>query len=400
MKPFITIKHLLRPDLTARIAQLSIVLPRGISSLVRCQSTFDSPRPLPNVGSAETADAADTADSSQHVSAIATTADSQGPAKGSRWTPEEWRTLRDVYAAGMTAKAIASYIFPTRTIRAVMAKLGAIRSNDQPHFEARGRSAVPWSQDDKKSLLKLYADGASLKEMRVHFPIRSRCAIHSAIFRHATETSVPVKKSAWSDKDVQAMIGFSEQGMSTRECANALGRTVSAVEKRAAILGISLRSRSRPIVTAEEMQKIIQMRSEKFTHRSIAASIGRPMKTVENISRRLMPPSDLDVRLHPAQLARIPLDVLRNTSFPHTQHIPGPSMQSWSPEHALSMMKEGHRSVVRRWLSPTELREVEHLREEGRSWGFIVNTKSFRQKTADGLRKAYHRALAEQKSQT
>ena len=384
MRPFTGISRFLQPD-NARIAQASFLAFQGLYLSVRHKSTLYDARPFSKLDSPDTAEVAVTSDSSQHVSAVVPTAVKPRKARPGDWTSDEIRRLEEMYAKGLRIKAIAP-LFPDRSIGAVLSALRTVRDSLHCNSEpSRHIGPLRWPEDDKKLLAKLYSRGASIPEVRRHFPTRSINCITTAMYRAAKPPSKSHthihKGNVWSEEDVLRLRECSKQGMDIYSTAEALGRTYAATQRRSSQEGITLRSTVNT-VTADEVRLIMQMRSEKIPFRTIAEMTGRHAGSVMSIYYLYRPLKDCDARIRPVQLVR------------------RPSLEPGHPEQSLGRAQEGFAHLTRVSLSPTEMQRIEHLRREGKSWQFIADTKEFFQRSKGGVRTAYHRTLERHQSQT
>lgn len=101
MKLLAGVTRLFRPCLSTRVPQVSFFALRCLSTSAKCLDTSDSSRPPKE------------SDTSQAIHV-----EKPRRAKNADWTTEERLKLRDAYAMGMTAKAIAA-LLPTRTFSAI-----------------------------------------------------------------------------------------------------------------------------------------------------------------------------------------------------------------------------------------------------------------------------------------
>lgn len=98
-----------------------------------------------------------------------------------------------------------------------------------------------WTEAEDAALEKLVAEGRDRHTIVACFPGRSR----SAVLQRIERTKARLKNGAcdhagtvWDATEEQALLQMRKvERKSMRDCAKALGRTVSAVEKRLALLG-------------------------------------------------------------------------------------------------------------------------------------------------------------------
>lgn len=183
---------------------------------------------------------------------------------------------KDAAAKGMTDKAIAM-LFPTRTVGGVAIQRDALHQNGDLYGKNTYRRIRTWSPDGINLLQKLYdTNGLQRFKLLAHFPDRSLGAVTRAITLYCLSPRGGHNSgSSWTDEEDKRLTEFAQ---STRksEIAEALGRSIPAIEQRAATLGIQFLSASK-VYTAEEVAVVLQMRRDKVTYKDIAAELGRKL---------------------------------------------------------------------------------------------------------------------------
>lgn len=393
MKPFTRITRCLHPDLTVRVAQGSFGVLKLISSSIRCKSTLDNAPPLPKL---ESSDAAANTDSSQLTSVADAKASGQRRGKGPRpWTTDEYRILQESVAKGMTSKAITALI-PTRSLGAVENQRETVRYRGQLHGK---HNTTRWSADSMKLLLKLRADGLSLRSLYAHFPDRSVTAIKKNLLLHQSRVTGALRaKSTWSEEDERRLTELYAQGVHKKlAISQALGRSIHAIEYKASALGLHY-AMIKKKYSPEEIAMVLQMRQDKVPFEHIAEKLGRSRAAIISLYRKHRPLQDSDAkskRLSPGQLS---LSELESVSALRAQGVSWHEIGRRYPMHDLNLIVQEYRRVAGHDLSPTEVREVELLRREGRSWREITESNNFQFKTVSALVRAYFRTVERQKS--
>jgi hypothetical protein len=367
MKPFMGITRLFRPDLPSRVARVSFVVLKGISSTVRCKSTLDNSQSLSESASS---DLADNADSSQNITAVNANASGQKQAKSTRWTPEEIHTLKDSVAKGMTIKAIAA-LLPTRSLAGIGHQLDALRHNEQLSGE---KGHTRWSAESVKLLLKLHAEGLSAFQLRVHFPDRSTHAIRRALITYTSRAhGVSRDKSSWTHDDETRLTELYAQGVHKRAISEVLGRSIPAIEARAAKLGLL---QPKKICKPEEIAEVMQMRRDKQ----------RPLRA-------------RDARVQKSWLGRLSIEELESVSALRAQDISWADIGRRYPMYDLDLIVKYYRRFAGHDLTPTEVREIERLRKGGTLWREIIASNKFYHNSMQSLLAAYRRTVARQSPQ-
>jgi hypothetical protein len=390
MKPFMGITRLFRPDLPSRVARVSFVVLKGISSTVRCKSTLDNSQSLSESASS---DLADNADSSQNITAVNANASGQKQAKSTRWTPEEIHTLKDSVAKGMTIKAIAA-LLPTRSLAGIGHQLDALRHNEQLSGE---KGHTRWSAESVKLLLKLHAEGLSAFQLRVHFPDRSTHAIRRALITYTSRAhGVSRDKSSWTHDDETRLTELYAQGVHKRAISEVLGRSIPAIEARAAKLGLL---QPKKICKPEEIAEVMQMRRDKVPFKRIAELLGRPRSTVAEMYHKQRPLRARDARVQKSWLGRLSIEELESVSALRAQDISWADIGRRYPMYDLDLIVKYYRRFAGHDLTPTEVREIERLRKGGTLWREIIASNKFYHNSMQSLLAAYRRTVARQSPQ-
>ena len=392
MKPFTGITRCLRPNLTARVAQGSFGVLKLISSSIRCKSTLDNAPPLPKL---EFPDAADATDSSQLTSLADAKASGQ-PRRQARWTTDEYRILKESDAKGMSTKAIAA-LLPTRTFGAVNRQREILRYKGEHYGE---QDSTKWSADSMKLLLKLHADGHSLRSLYSHFPDRSIASIKKRLALHDSRASASVLRagSPWSEEDERRLTELYSQGVHKKPAmSQALGRSIRAIENKASALGLQYAMCPKKY-SSEEIAMVLQMRHDGSPFKPIAAKLGRSRAAVAALYREHRPLQDSDAKASHLSPGQLSLDELESVSALRAQEVPWHEIGRRYPMHDLNLIVQEYRRDAGHDLSSTEVREVEFLRHEGQSWREIFESKYFQFRTESTLVKAYRRTVERQKS--
>jgi transposase-like protein len=405
MKPFTGITRFFSRDTTARVARVCIVNLKSIPSSVRCNSTLDKSGSLANSDSSDTVDTADAAETSSSLNTpdasrqnSVTNTGVPGSAR-SKWTPDDRRILRDALERGMNHKDIAA-LFPSRTLSAVARQC----TLTQKHLGLQGHSGEehsrsPRSAAEKKLLTEFHSAGASTYKLRIHFPTRSSDSIAKALARYITHASTNNKaKPRWTLEERWKLTELCSQGLSIKELVEVLGRSYSAVSVQASKLGLKYADKRKPF-SAEDVQVVLQMRDEGATYRAISAALGRKHSSTASYIYCLHRPKDRDIKPARCPRAQLSLDELGNVSALRAQRTPWSSIARQYPKHELSWIREQYRMWAGFDLSPTQLQEVERLREARKSWKYIADTGEFTCYSNDGIIAAYRRALAKQQTQ-
>lgn len=392
MTPFTGITRLLRLDLTARIAQVPFVALKGIASPVRCKSTLDDSHPLPKL---ESPDKADTADSSQHTSVA--DAKASGQRRAIPWTPEERRKLKDAVVKGMTCKAMTA-LFPTRNLRSIERQREILNQNPDHYEKHTSLIRRKWSSDEISLLLKLLADGLRPFNLRAHFPDRSTRSLERAILTHSSlAKSGGNAQSSWSDEDDEKLTELVSQSMRKIAIAEALGRSIAAIEKRAFRLGIRF-SQTNKEYTAEEMAVLLQMRRDNFTWKDTSKAMGRSVDSLKNVHYRSRPVQDVDAKVLKTPRGRLLLEELEGVAALRAQGVSWADIGRRYPMRSLPLIQKEHMRFVGFVLPPREVDEITRLKSAGKTWRDIVELGQFYPNSMSGIRGAYLRSLKAQQS--
>jgi len=394
MKPFTGLTRLFRPDLTARVAHTTFVVLKGISSSVRYNSTLDNSRPPPKLESP------DTADSSKHtIVANANASDQRCGKRAPKWTPEECRRLKDALAKGMTTKAIKA-LFPTRTLLAIGSQRAKVLRDEDLGSKTPSSKYQLWSPDEIKKLKKLHSEGLQASfQLCAHFPDRSNASIKAAMATHTSAAHErPNSGSLWSHEDDQRLIELA-QSMSKRAAAEAMGRSAASINTRASILGVAFISNFKEY-TAEEIAVIIQMRRDKVPYRRIAAILGRNVNSVVGVHYKHRPLEDGDAKVQKfLHHGRLSLEELESVRTLRARDVPWPEIGRQFPMHDLDLIVGDYRRFTGYRFSSNEMREIESLRAQGRSWRELSDSNHFYYNNKEGLKAAYRRTAEWQKGQ-
>jgi transposase-like protein len=385
MKPFTEVTRLWRCGFAARIGHSFFFPARQLFLSVRCMNISEVSRVLdksPELLSNEVSEAQ---------------AGTGGKMVGSLWTEDELRQLKDAYSQGLTTKA-ASALFPARTLQGVRKKYRDLSRDEQPHRKTAGTAYVPWSAVDIHLLQELIAEGASERKMLAHFPTRSQDSVTMATIRYrtrpCTEKSGRVVK--WSTEDHQYLTKLAIQGISRGKIAEAIGRTIGAVTLKARNLGVQIQS-TRSRFTSDEKERVLQMRSDGASFKDIGAAVGRHADTIRSLYHVWRPVTEYDAKQQHTPFARLSLSDLQAISSMRDNGSSWPDIGCQYPEHDLLQLRNDMKLFMKPGLSYRELREIEHLRAEGKSWQDLAITGNYPCKSQSGLRRAYHRSLKQQK---
>ncbi|KAM0701368.1 hypothetical protein Q7P35_011729 [Cladosporium inversicolor] len=392
MRPSTGITHLLRPDFTSRVAHISFVVLKGISTSTRYRSALDTSPPLPKLESP------DTADLSQHISVVHANFLNRARGKAApKWTPDECSKLKDAVAKGMSAKAIKT-LFPSRSIGSIQTQCNTLLHNADQYGKTLSRGCRWWSSDETNLLRKLHADGVQPFKLRAYFPSRSIGSIRKAIIVHESPLEACRKKGTpWSHEDGRRLTELA-QSMHKKAIAEALGRTIASVEHRAKSLGVKI-STLRKEYTVEEVAVILQMRRDKVPYKQIAEKLGRSAHSIGNAYYRHRPLQDNDADVKKVLPPGLSFEELQSVSSLREQDVSWADIGRRYPMHSLELIREDHRRFVGYKLLPNEVREIKRLRNAGKEWRDIIELDLFYQKREDSLKRAYYQALKRQESQ-
>lgn len=215
---------------------------------------------------------------------------------------------------------------------------------------------------------------------------------------HESPLEARRKKGApWSHEDDRRLTELA-QSMHKKAIAEALDRTIPSVEHRAKSLGVETLT-LRKEYTAEEVAMILQMRCDKVPYKQIAEKLGHSADSICNAYYRHRPLQDNDADVKKVLPTGLSFEELRSVSTLREQGVSWADIGCRYPMHSLELIREDHRRFVGYKLLPSEVREIERLRDAGKKWRDIIELDLFYQKREDSLKRAYYRALKRQGSQ-
>jgi len=388
MRPLIEIARFFRPSFAGQGTKPTAITLKYFSSSAKCRDIAD------DSGSSEKPKALE---SSQNLSAVKAEANVNQPAtyvKRMRvpWSADDLRKLTDAIENGMGVKATAA-LFPTKTFSAVAEQRRSYKSALSKNAESQSGQ---WQPAEIELLRKLSKDGASTHNMSAHFPARSRRSVLYAVEKYARKPATAYgRKRRWSQEDTLYLAESALQGADAYKTAKALDRTLGAVHKQASSIGVRFLPKVKRLST-EQAEQIVQMRTDGASFATIAAVLGRTVSSVRNHWARLRPINDRDSRLlgrglyPPTQLA---LDDYQTIRFLRDQDVPWSSIGSRYPQYQLDSIKQDFWQFEKGGLSSTDMRKIQDLRQEGKSWAAIAAMDDYFASSATGLRKAYNRML-------
>jgi hypothetical protein len=296
----------------------------------------------------------------------------------------------------MTTKAIAA-LFPSRTIGAVMRQINVLACDSHQYGKTMpSRSHRIWSPDEINLLQKLRADGFGPFRLRAYFPDRSIGSIQSVAKEHGLAAKYcRGQGDRWSQED-DSRLAELVKSMNKIAVAQALGRTIASVQKRAESLGVTFLPRFKEY-TAEEILVILRMRRDKVPYKQIARELGREAHAVRAAYFRHRPLREGDAKVKKVSHPVLSREEMESVSTLRKQEVSWVEIGRRYPMHSLESIMADHRRLVGSKLTPTEVREIESLRDEGKLWREIARLDRFYPRTAGALTNAYRRARENQK---
>lgn len=170
---------------------------------------------------------------------------------GQRWTQKEEDLLQKLYPTTV-AKDLAEQL--DRTVGAVRAKIAHLKIRKIPPSGAPRQTPRPWSERDIKTLRKLWQQGKTGKEIAAILG-KTRQSVAGQVQRQIRDFGLHKKfvwPKRWSKEEDEYLILNYHKTPRSRIVA-ALGRTVNAIEHRAACLNIHRKWNDRNIETLRRL---------------------------------------------------------------------------------------------------------------------------------------------------
>jgi hypothetical protein len=143
-------------------------------------------------------------------------------------------------------------------------------------------------------------------------------------------------------------------------------------------------------LTAEEIKVLLEMRAAGVKYTAIAQRLGLSVGGLTKVYQLTRATELRDSDTHDDLIAQLPLDDLETISSLREQRVPWSSIASRYPGHELSQIRRSYKRFVGSALPPADLREVQCLRQEGKSWKYIVDTDEYPYSAVTSMKQAYH----------
>ena len=296
----------------------------------------------------------------------------------------------------MRIKAIAA-LFPTKTHGSIKGQSELYLYNASSSRLDERQPSHRWQPAEIELLRKLHKDGASFRNLSAHFPAQSFGALRQAMFDHVKKpATAPARRRLWSQEDTRYLAQHALEGADVYSIAKALNRSRNAVAKKASNMNLRLFSNAKR-VSAEQTEQILQMRTDGAKFETIAAAVELTPASVRWHWARLRPMTDRDLRRSRTRSKYLPtqltLDDFQTIRSLRDQDASWSSIGSEFPQYQLDAIKQDFWRFTKRELSSTDMRNIQDLRQGGKSWRAIVETGDYPFASGNGLRTAYDRVL-------
>ena len=390
MRPIIELARFFRPSFAGQSTNLSASAIKYFSSSAKCTNTVDDSGASNKPEVLESAQNIDPAKVEAHHELRATDIKRSNV----KWSTDDRRKLRDALDKGMRIKAIAA-LFPTKTHGSIKGQSELYLYNASSSRLDERQPSHRWQPAGIELLRKLHKDRASFRNLSAHFPAQSVWAIKQAMFNAKRPATTPARRRLWSQEETRHLVQHVLEGADAHAIAKTLNRSRSSVARKASWMNLRLFSNAKR-VSAEQIEQILQMRTDGASFETIAAAVELTPSSVRNHWTRLRPITDRDLRSRtrrkylPTQLTLGDFQTIRSL---RDQDASWSSIGSESSQYQLDAIKQDFRRFTKRELSSTDMRKIQELRQGGKSWRAIVETGDYPFASGNGLRTAYDRVL-------
>lgn len=226
----------------------------------------------------------------------------------------------DMYNKGMSNRDIVSNM-PGRNYQYISNLGWGYRSgNLDALLRGEKRTRLSWTDEEKKTMLRLLDANASRKVLCSSFPGRSAYAIQIMVCKPRGDPSwgKPCKPRLWTLTDDTILRESAAQGHSPRDLMQPLNRSIRSIWSRARLLGLTLR---RDMYSPKEEEDLIRWNADGIGAAEIATKLGRSVASVETKMTRLAPTTanksnkSKSLRLSPSDVHDVEVMIDRDISW-------------------------------------------------------------------------------------
>lgn len=208
-------------------------------------------------------------------------------AKGQKsWTVEEEERLLELRGQQKSWNEIREF-FPGRNRKSLLTKYARLTKD----LNKPKKDSIPWTQEEKQTLLELVKAETSWEEIAKHLPRRNAKSVKAQYYRVRKEVSVPKsKRKYWTAEEHDLIVDALEKNLSVEEIAQLLNRSVVAVNEQVTILNSSSRldhiPTMRHVYSVAELELMRRLRDEGVSWKDIASQ-HFPGRVTNNLAQAL-----------------------------------------------------------------------------------------------------------------
>jgi DNA-binding CsgD family transcriptional regulator len=139
------------------------------------------------------------------------------------WTKQDHDVLKKLYSEGKSYKEIAKELhFPNYTVKAYLHRYFRISKQFSRNY---------WSFKERDLLLKLYTSGATLEEIKKHFPIKDPFCILVKLQKLIVDKSYSNTFNKWTKEETEELDALRKK-MSLQELVNHFNRAPNKIKDK------------------------------------------------------------------------------------------------------------------------------------------------------------------------